>query len=215
MNMRSARIFSVMTLTTILVFGAPATRTLDVYVLDAEGGKAMLVVSPSGESLLFDVGFPEGPNFVASTDRIRITAIDLDRGDILWQIAHGETPDNVRNHPALKGLNIPSTGRGGVIGILVTKTLAIAREGGFFTTPSGARGAMLRAYDKATGKEVGAVYMPAPQSGSPMTYMVNGEQFIVVAVSGGSYSPSCSRSICGNKRHPPAQRSKMSVSSCL
>ena len=118
----------------------------------------------------------------------RITAIDLDRGDILWQIAHGETPDNVRNHPALKGLTIPRTGRGGVIGILVTKTLVIAGEGGYFTTPSGARGAMLRAYDKATGKEVGAVYMPAPQSGSPMTYMVNGEQFIVVAVSGGSYS---------------------------
>ena len=47
---------------------------------------------------------------------------------------------------------------------------------------------MLRAYDKATGKEVGAVFMPAPQSGSPMTYMANGRQYIVVAVSGGPYS---------------------------
>jgi len=47
---------------------------------------------------------------------------------------------------------------------------------------------MLRAYDKATGKEVGAVYMPAPQSGSPMTYMLNGKQYIVVAISGGNYS---------------------------
>ena len=47
---------------------------------------------------------------------------------------------------------------------------------------------MLRAYDKMTGKEVGAVYMPAPQSGSPMTYMLNGEQYIVVAIGGGSYS---------------------------
>jgi quinoprotein glucose dehydrogenase len=118
----------------------------------------------------------------------RITAIDLDRGDILWQIAHGETPDNVRNHPALKGLNIPRTGRGGIIGTVVTKTLVIAGEAGYFTTPSGARGAMLRAYDKATGKEVGAVFMPAPQSGSPMTYMLNGKQYIVVAISGGNYS---------------------------
>jgi quinoprotein glucose dehydrogenase len=118
----------------------------------------------------------------------RLTAIDLDRGDILWQIAHGETPDNVRNHPALKGLNIPRTGRSGTIGTVVTKTLVIAGEAGFFTTPSGARGAMLRAYDKGTGKEVGAVYMPAPQSGSPMTYMHNGKQYIVVAISGGSYS---------------------------
>ena len=47
---------------------------------------------------------------------------------------------------------------------------------------------MLRAYDKKTGAEVGAVFMPAPQSGSPMTYMVDGSQYIVVAVSGGNYS---------------------------
>ena len=46
---------------------------------------------------------------------------------------------------------------------------------------------MLRAYDKATGKQVGAVLMPAPQSGSPITYRVDGKQYIVVAVSGGSY----------------------------
>jgi quinoprotein glucose dehydrogenase len=69
-----------------------------------------------------------------------------------WQIAHGETPDNVRNHPALKGLTLPRTGRPGRIGTLVTKTLLIAGEGGVFTLPDGRRGAMLRAYDKATGK---------------------------------------------------------------
>ena len=118
----------------------------------------------------------------------RITAIDLNKGDLVWQIAHGETPDNVRNHAALKGVNIPRTGRPGRIGTLVTKTLLIAGEGGFFTTPSGQRGAMLRAYDKATGKEVGAVYMPAPQTGSLMTYSLSGRQYIVVPISGGAYS---------------------------
>ena len=118
----------------------------------------------------------------------RITAVDLNKGDIVWQVAHGETPDNVRNNPALKGLNIPRTGRPGRIGVLTTKTLVIAGEGGFFTTPSGQRGAMFRAYNKATGKEVGAVYMPAPQTGSPMTYMLNGKQYIVVAISGAGYS---------------------------
>ena len=112
-----------------------------------------------------------------------ISAIDLDKGEIAWQIAHGETPDNVKNHPALKGISIPRTGRPGVIGTLVTKTLVVAGEGGFATTPAG-RGAMLRAYDKTNGMEVGAVYMPAPQTGSPMTYSVNGQQYIVVAVSG-------------------------------
>jgi quinoprotein glucose dehydrogenase len=118
----------------------------------------------------------------------QISAINLDRGDIVWQTPHGETPDNIRNHPLLKGLDIPRTGRGGIIGVLVTKTLVIAGEAGFGRTPSGARGAMLRAYDKTTGKEVGAVYIPAPQSGSPMTYMLNGRQYLVLAVSGGTYS---------------------------
>jgi quinoprotein glucose dehydrogenase len=116
-----------------------------------------------------------------------ISAINLDRGEIVWQVPHGETPDNIKNNPALKGLNIPRTGRGGIIGVLVTKTLVIAGESGFGRTPSGARGAMFRAYDKNTGAEVGAVYMPAPQSGSPMTYMLNGKQYIVVAVSGAGY----------------------------
>jgi quinoprotein glucose dehydrogenase len=118
----------------------------------------------------------------------QISAIDLSRGEIRWQIAHGETPDNVRNHPMLKGLNIPRTGRSGNIGTLVTKTLLIAGEGGFATTSAGPRGAMLRAYNKATGKDAGAVYMPAPQSGSPMTYMANGRQYIVIAIGGGNYA---------------------------
>ncbi|HLJ26810.1 MAG TPA: pyrroloquinoline quinone-dependent dehydrogenase [Candidatus Angelobacter sp.] len=118
-----------------------------------------------------------------------ITAINLDKGEIVWQIAHGETPDLVRNHPALKGLNIPRTGQTTYnIGTLITKTLVIAGDGQVTTTEEHPRGAMLRAYDKATGKEVGAVYLPAQQSGSPMTYMLNGKQYIVVAVSGGAYS---------------------------
>jgi quinoprotein glucose dehydrogenase len=116
----------------------------------------------------------------------QISAIDLTKGEIIWQVAHGETPDAIRNNPALKGLNIPRTGRPGVVGSLVTKTLLVSGEAGFGPT-GGARGAMLRAYDKATGKELGAVYMPAPQTGSPMTYMVNGKQYIVVAVAGAAF----------------------------
>ena len=115
----------------------------------------------------------------------RITAIDLNKGEIVWQVAHGETPDAVRNHPALAGVEIPRTGRTGPIGTLTTRTLVISGEGGVFTTPSGARGAMLRAYDKATGDNVAEVLMPAAQTGTPMTYMLNGKQYIVVAVAGG------------------------------
>jgi len=118
----------------------------------------------------------------------RITAIDLDRGEFVWQVAHGETPDSVRNHRALQGLTIPRTGQSGAVGAVVTKTLVIAGDPLATTGPGRPRGAMLRAYDKKTGKEVGTVYMPAQQSGTPMTYSVNGRQFIVVAVSGGVYS---------------------------
>ena len=124
----------------------------------------------------------------------RITAIDLNKGKIVWQIAHGATPDFVRNHPALQGLDIPRTGRtggaggsSGGIGTLTTKTVVMSGEGGIFTTPSGTRGAMLRAYDKATGQERGAVYIPAAQTGSPMTYMLNGKQYLVLAVGGRSH----------------------------
>ena len=117
-----------------------------------------------------------------------ISAINLDRGEIVWQIPHGETPDAVRNHEALKGMTISRTGQPGTAGTLVTKTLLIAGDLQVTTVAPRGRGAMLRAYDKTTGKELGAITMPAPQSGSPMTYMANGRQYIVVAVSGGPYS---------------------------
>ncbi len=116
-----------------------------------------------------------------------LAALQLDRGELLWQVPHGDTPDGVRNHPTLKGLTIPKTGQNGAVGLLVTKTLVIMGDPQATTTSNG-RGAMLRAYDKATGAQVGAIFIPAPQSGSPMTYSIDGRQYIVVAVSGGAYS---------------------------
>jgi quinoprotein glucose dehydrogenase len=117
-----------------------------------------------------------------------LSAINLDKGEITWQVPHGETPDAIRNHPLLKGMNLPRTGQTGGVVTAVTKTLVLAGDPQVTTTADHPRGAMLRAYDKLTGKEVGAVYMPAQQSGGIMTYMVNGRQYIVVAVSGGAYS---------------------------
>jgi quinoprotein glucose dehydrogenase len=113
----------------------------------------------------------------------------LDRGEIKWQIPFGPTPDAVHYSSALKGIQIPPTGEGGLsVGTLVTKTLLIIGDGAVGVSPSGSHGARLHAYDKVSGKEVGAVSLPAPQSGSPMTYMLGGKQYIVVAVSGGAYS---------------------------
>ena len=66
---------------------------------------------------------------------------------------HGDTPDNVRNHPALKGLTIPKTGQTGSVGMLVTKTLVVAGDPQVTAPPGRPRGAMLRAYDKQTGAD--------------------------------------------------------------
>jgi quinoprotein glucose dehydrogenase len=118
-----------------------------------------------------------------------ISAINLDKGEIVWQIAHGDTPDAIRNNAALKGIKLERTGQSGYnVGTLITKSLVIAGEGLRTTTSEHPPGALMRAYDKATGKDAGAVYMPAPVTGSPMTYMVNGKQYIIIAVSGGNYS---------------------------
>jgi quinoprotein glucose dehydrogenase len=119
-----------------------------------------------------------------------LAAINLDRGDLMWQVPHGDTPDNIRTHPLLAGKTIPKTGQPGTsgVGLMVTKTLVVMGDPQITTPPGRQRGAMLRAYDKQTGQEVGAVWMPAPQSGSPMTYSVDGKQYIVVAIGGGAYS---------------------------
>ena len=116
----------------------------------------------------------------------RITAYDMNTGDLVWQKAHSSTPDDIKNHPALKGLNLPRLGQPGrtFIGVLTTKNLVVAGEGGVHTNDAGRRVALLRAYDKRTGDDVGAVEMPAKQTGSPMSYQINGKQYIVLAVSG-------------------------------
>ena len=106
----------------------------------------------------------------------RITAIDLTSGELLWQVPHGDTPDYVRDHPDLQGVDLPVTGsptRG--TGLLVTATLLFSGEG--------ARGApVLAAFDKRTGEVVHDVELPGGGTvGFPITYEVDGRQYIVVA----------------------------------
>ena len=116
----------------------------------------------------------------------RITAYNMNAGDIVWQKTHSSTPDDIKNHPLLKGLNLSRLGQPGrtFIGVLTTKNLVIAGEGGVHSNAAGRRVALLRAYDKRTGEDVGAVEMPNKQTGSPMSYQIDGKQFIVLAVSG-------------------------------
>jgi quinoprotein glucose dehydrogenase len=107
----------------------------------------------------------------------RITAYNMNRGEIAWQIPNGDTPPAIKNNPALQGVNIPKTGSASQAGLLVTKTLLFAGEG-----PGGQ--AVFHAYDKATGADIWQTPIPGPQTSLPMTYMHQGRQFVVFAVRG-------------------------------
>jgi quinoprotein glucose dehydrogenase len=195
-------------LTPISLVPAPKSVSDMRYVMGTAGHEVSIARGP-GENAGADSPMPKrepaagrgggggGGNRALSVDGLplikppysTISAINVDRGEIVWQIAHGDTPDNIRRYAEEHHLNIPKTGQSGYnIGTLVTKTLVIAGDGAVTTTPDHPRGAMLRAYNKATGEQVGAVFIQAPQSGSPMTYMLNGKQYIIVAISGGNYS---------------------------
>ena len=107
----------------------------------------------------------------------RITAIDLKTGETLWWIPNGDTPDRIKNHEALQGVDIPNTGQPTHATTLVTRTLLMYGEG---------RGGLARfhAVDKRTGDRLGTVELPAPSNTAPMSYMHQGRQYIVIPVGG-------------------------------
>ena len=107
----------------------------------------------------------------------RITAIDLNTGEHLWMVPNGDTPEEVVNHPALEGIDIPRTGKYVRGGTLVTKSLLFAAAAWQLSGEP-----ILRAYDKRTGDVIAAVELPAIATGVPMTYGLNDKQYIVVAV---------------------------------
>ena len=112
----------------------------------------------------------------------RITAIDLNTGNHKWMVPNGDTPDWIKNIPALKDIDIPRTGLPDRVGMLVTKTLLFAGEGAGLYASDGGGGKKFRSYEKTTGKIISEIELPANQCGIPMTYSINGKQYIVVAV---------------------------------
>jgi quinoprotein glucose dehydrogenase len=129
-----------------------------------------------------------GPGGIGSVDGLpllkppygRITAIDMNTGEHLWWIPNGDTPDNVKNHPALQGVDLPRTGKGTHATAMVTKSLLMYGEG-----RNGSP--LFHAVDKRTGQELAAVELPAPTNTAPMTYLHDGRQYIVVAVGSGRH----------------------------
>jgi quinoprotein glucose dehydrogenase len=133
-----------------------------------EGIDVDYMVMPTG-TLLVD-GLP-----IVKPPWGEITAIDLNRGEILWKIANADTPAEIAAHPALAGIDLGRTGRPNRVGLLATRTLLFAGEG-VGGEP------ILRAHDKATGEIIAEIDLPATQTGLPMSYMVDGVQYITMAI---------------------------------
>ena len=112
----------------------------------------------------------------------RITAIDMNSGDHLWMIANADTPDNIKNHPLLEGIDIPRTGIPTRAGVLLTKSLLFVAEG------TGGVGAspIFRAVNKETGDIIAEIDLPANQGGIPFTYEHAGKQYVAMFVTSGN-----------------------------
>ena len=115
----------------------------------------------------------------------RLVAIDLNKGEILWSKANGDGP---RDHPDLRDLNLPPLGQPGRVSPLVTKSLVFLGEGGrtgvVVLNPiwGGAGGKTFRAYGKLTGEVVWEQELPGGTTAAPMSYMVDGKQYIVLTL---------------------------------
>ncbi|MGM0633350.1 MAG: PQQ-binding-like beta-propeller repeat protein [Pseudomonadota bacterium] len=150
---------------------------------------AVLALVPGGD--VSTVDWIQGPARAPTVDGIpivkplwgRITAIDLNEGDIEWQVANADTPEDIRNHPLLEGVDVERTGIPTRSGLLLTRSLLFAGEG------QGGN-PVFRAHDKTTGEIVAEIDLPASQTGTPMTYMIDDQQYIVMAVSGRGTTPS-------------------------
>ena len=111
-----------------------------------------------------------------------IVALNLNDGTLAWSIPNGDTPQDVIDHPALQGVDLPVTGKMSHANVLVTRSLLYYGEG-----RSG--DPVFHAIDKATGREVGRIGIPATTNTAPMTYMHNGRQYILLSVASAPDNP--------------------------
>jgi quinoprotein glucose dehydrogenase len=114
----------------------------------------------------------------------RITAYDLNSGDQIWMIPNGQPPDDIKNNPALRGIDSGKFGNPERALLLVTKTLLFSADATGLSPVNGSYASTLRALDKKTGNTIFEFKLPSHATGVPMTYLAKGKQYIVVAVGG-------------------------------
>ncbi len=151
-------------------------------VTDRLAGRRVLLAGPEGLPLF-------KPPFG------RITAVQMSTGNQIWMAPSGNGP---REHPLLKDLKLPRLGWPLRTFVLATKTLLFAaqegpvgperRIGNHTEADHGVHEPTIRAHDKRTGDLLAEITLPANAGGSPMTYLHNGRQYVVVAVGGSSIS---------------------------
>ena len=151
------------------------------FYIPTKAGPTVVTVRNDAKS---DLRYSRGPGPNLSVQGLpilkppysRIVALDLNTGEYAWTVPLGTTPERVAKHPALAGINLPNTGGIGLHAtLLVTKTLLIAGEG-WGGEP------VIRAYDKKTGAIVGELSIPGQMGSMPMTYTVNGKQYVAFTV---------------------------------
>jgi glucose dehydrogenase len=165
--------------------GATVDPETGMLYVASERGHSVLSLVPGAERGSTSGFVSMGPGGVRGPQGLElfkppygsVVAIDLKAGDLAWRIPNGDTPDLVRNHPALQGVAIPRTGKRSHATILVTRSLLYYGEG-----RNGAP--LLHAVDKPSGRELGTIELPAPTNTAPMTYLHEGRQYIVLAVGG-------------------------------
>jgi glucose dehydrogenase len=111
----------------------------------------------------------------------RITAFDLNRGDQAWMVPNGDGP---RNHPALAALKLPPLGDATPSAVIATKTLLFVTEADKSTprSPANVGGTKFKALDKATGATIWSIDLGVGQNNTPMTFMHDGKQYVVLSV---------------------------------
>jgi quinoprotein glucose dehydrogenase len=111
-----------------------------------------------------------------------VVALNLNEGTKAWAIPNGDTPESVRNHPALEGVDLPVTGKRSHANVLVTRSLLYYGEG-----RSG--DPVFHAVDKATGEEIARIDIPATTNTAPMSFMHNGRQYILLSIASAPDNP--------------------------
>ena len=166
-----------------------------LYVPSRNRAGVISFYQPDGGNLKYTHGAPEPARLAAKGERnfptlprglpllkppySRMTAIDMNTGDHIWMTPLGNG-DLIRNHPMLRDLDLPPLGGDGRGGPLLTKTLLFSA----LSAGGSDGGARLVAYDKATGEELGSVNLPRGAIGTPMTYMLDGKQYIALTIGG-------------------------------